>query len=109
MKINNISFCGIRLYRNDAKSAHRTISYLNMNGYDFVGQKKYYCANKELKDKHNKANYIRMHYPFEGNEFGLLLFPWVDETYILADPKVEQKMLEFVQEMDYDAYINLMI
>lgn len=107
-KINKTSFNGIKLSFYDDKSTRRIVKYMRINGFDCVGKKTYYMNNK-LRDKVKASNFIRERYKFYENEFGVLFLPWSRETYFLSEPKNEQIMLEWVQEMDPNACINLII
>ena len=78
------------------------------NGFNCVG-KKTYCVNNGFKEKVKISNYIREHYSFYEKEFGILFLPWSQETYFLSERSYEQKMLKWVQEMDPEACINLII
>ena len=106
--INSVSFNGIRLSSYDFNSTKRIVKYMMLNGYSCAGKKIYY-VNNNFTDKQKTANYIREHYKFYENEFGVLFLPWSQETYILSEPLYEQRMFEWVQEMDKDAYINISI
>lgn len=106
--INPISFNGIKLSTYGDRPAKRVVRYMEVNGYGCVGKKTYHVNNK-LEDKSKIASYIREHFKFYENEFGILFFPWSREVYLLSELENEQKMLEWVREMDPKACINLMI
>ena len=63
----------------------------------------------DFKEMLNKTKYVRDHYQFDKNEFGVVFFPWARKTYILSEPTHEQNLLEWVREMDSDACINLLM
>ena len=108
--INNksINFSGIKLSKYDEKTLKRIHRYLQINGFECSGWKTYY-ANNSFKDKQNKINDIRGKYYFLNNEYGIINFPWSREYYLVSEPCYEQKLLEWVNEMDNKASINLLM
>ncbi len=107
-QINQMSFRGIKLSFYDDKLTRRIVKYMRINGFGCVGKKTYY-VNNNFNNKVKASNFIRDHYEFNENEFGILFLPWSKETYLLSKPANEQTMLEWVREMDSNACINLMI
>ena len=107
-KDNQILFSGIKLSCNDIKSAKRVVRYMRLNGFNCVGKKTYY-VNNTISNKIKASNYVRSNNMFYDNEFGVLVFPWSKEVYILSERNYEQKMLDWVREMDPEAGINLLI
>ena len=105
---NQISFNGILLSQYGEKFAGKVRNYLVNNGYTCSG-KKTYLINHTINDKIAKTNYIRQKYNFMKNEFGFVFFPWSQETYIISKPLYEQKLLNLVKQVDFDAKINLAI
>ena len=109
-KINSdISFSGIRLSSSNIASTRRIVRYLRINGYECVGEKTYYLYKNNFLGKYEKTNYIRNKCSFDDNEFGVVIFPWSNETYFISEPRNEQSLLEWVNEMDPEAKINLLL
>ena len=114
MEINStcysgINFGGIKLSKYDPKLTKRVIKYLELNGYE-CADKKTYMANNTLNDKQRMVKIFKQNTGMEPFEFGVVEFPWSKETYILSSkPPLEQKLLEWVREMDSGACVNLLI
>lgn len=105
---NNISYQGIRISTSDFKTVRNMVTSLRFVGAQCAGHKTYKIGNS-INEKKSISNYIREHYFFMDNEYGVVFFPNSNETFLLAHPNFEQKLLKTVRKMDKKACINLVI
>ena len=105
---NNDSFRGIKLSYSDFNSTKNVVNYLEKYGLNCVG-KKTYKTNNSFIDIQKKTLYIRKHYKFAKDNFGVVFFPWSGEAYILSEPVYEQSIFKLVNKIDPNAIVNLLI
>ena len=112
MKVNTISqikFNGIKLSQPNFDDVKKLRLFLEVSGIDVVGYKNMYTKSGSAADIYEKIKFARNHFMLFDNECGFIIFPWIKESWLIANPDFERKLIEIVQEHDKKAMLNMFI
>lgn len=90
-----ITYTGIKLSNDNFNQVRSIVTALKFKGINCAGHKTFYTGTS-FNDKSSITNYIRNHYIFDKDEYGVVFLPNSHEAYILAQPKFERKLLKSV-------------
>ena len=111
MKISNInqtSFSGIKLPKAQFEYARNIKCLLEQNGIEVAGHKTFYVSS-DNQSKRILYSFIRDAYDFKPKECGVVFLPWSKETWLVANPILEQKLKNILKDAKINAKIYLSI
>ena len=113
MKINNqnnINFTAIHLKNTTFEDTKKVTKFLQQNCFDALGYKRFYVSANNREGILRCVKYQRT-YNMDGspNKFGVVVFPWSKEAYILSTLKDEQEMITLLNDYTKKASINLLL
>lgn len=112
MKVNNITqtnFNGIRLKEYSFEDARNLMLYLKAHNINVAGYKKMYTATNSPAEVYKKMSFARRYFKLYDDECGFVIFPWLKESWLIANSDFEKKLSDVVNEYDKNAVLNMLI
>lgn len=107
-KINPINFNAIKLPQNQFEYTKNVKYLLEQNGIKVVGHQTFFVSS-DNQSKRILYSFIRDSYDFGTKECGVVFLPWSKEAWVIAKPKLEQKLYEILKNAKINAKIYLSI